>query len=60
MMAAPTALARLRVPLVEDNYFIAADLTTWLQNVGVEIIGPAGTVHDAPQLVNAAPARNAA
>ena len=48
------ALRRLRgrcLLVVEDEYLIAADLTASLESVGVEVIGPAGSVKEALTLV---------
>jgi CheY-like chemotaxis protein len=39
------------VLLVEDEYLIAIDLADMLEGRGVEVIGPAGTVEDALELV---------
>jgi CheY-like chemotaxis protein len=37
--------------LVEDEYMIAFDLAQWLEELGLQIIGPAGSVADALKLV---------
>ena len=37
--------------VVEDEYLIAADLTASLESLGVEVIGPAGSVDEALKLV---------
>jgi CheY-like chemotaxis protein len=39
------------VLLVEDEYMIAFDLAEWLEGLGLQIIGPAGSVADALDLV---------
>jgi len=38
--------------VVEDEYLIAADLTVSLESLGVEVIGPAGSVEEALKLVD--------
>jgi DNA-binding LytR/AlgR family response regulator len=40
-----------RLLIVEDDYLIAADLASSLEELGAEVIGPAGTVEDALELV---------
>ena len=44
-------LARRRLLLVEDEYLVAADLAWALKQAGAEIVGPAGSVADALELV---------
>ncbi|MBV8916352.1 MAG: response regulator [Acetobacteraceae bacterium] len=44
-------LASRRVLLIEDEYFIADDLVRAFEARGAEVIGPAGTVDAALQLV---------
>jgi CheY-like chemotaxis protein len=39
--------------LVEDEYMIAFDLAQWLEEMGMQIVGPAGSVADALELVEA-------
>jgi DNA-binding NtrC family response regulator len=39
--------------LVEDEYMIALDLAQWLEELGMRVIGPAGSVADALRLVEA-------
>jgi CheY-like chemotaxis protein len=39
--------------VVEDDYIIALDLAQWLEDMGLQIIGPAGSVADALDLVEA-------
>jgi DNA-binding response OmpR family regulator len=41
--------------VVEDDYLIAADFAYHLEERGVEVIGPAGSVVDALQLIEAEP-----
>ncbi len=40
----------LRVLIVEDEYFLAEDLADRFQNLGAEVIGPAGTIAEALKL----------
>ncbi len=40
----------LRVLIVEDEYFLAQDLADRFQNLGAELIGPAGTIAEALRL----------
>src|SRR3954463_12156615 len=40
-----------RVLVVEDEYLIAADLVSSLQDLGVDVVGPAGSVAEALALV---------
>jgi CheY-like chemotaxis protein len=44
----------LRVLIVEDEYFLAQDLADRFQNLGAEVIGPAGTVAEALRLAKRA------
>jgi CheY-like chemotaxis protein len=37
--------------VVEDEYLIAADLARSLEDVGADVVGPAGSVEDALELV---------
>jgi DNA-binding NtrC family response regulator len=41
------------VLLVEDEYMIAFDLAQWLEELGMQVIGPAASVADALQLIKA-------
>ncbi|WP_426954238.1 hypothetical protein [Muricoccus radiodurans] len=45
---------RPRVLVVEDEWFIAADVKDCLEQAGVEVVGPVSTVGDALRLVEAA------
>ena len=38
--------------IVEDEYFLAHDLAEYFQNLGADILGPAGSVGDALQLLD--------
>jgi CheY-like chemotaxis protein len=40
-----------RYLVVEDEYFIAADLTHLLESLGIEVVGPAASVQEALRLV---------
>lgn len=53
-------LSGRRILVVEDDYMIAADLELSLQNLGVSVIGPAGSVEDALALAASGPAPDAA
>jgi DNA-binding response OmpR family regulator len=44
----------MRLLIVEDEYFLAQDLAYHFQNLGAEILGPAGTVLDALTLLKSA------
>jgi CheY-like chemotaxis protein len=45
------ALRGRRFLVVEDDYAIAKDIARWLEDAGAEVVGPAGTVEDALELV---------
>lgn len=49
----PDALCGARLLVVEDDYLIASDLAWTLENRGVEVVGPAGSVADALALIKA-------
>lgn len=51
MTAAPQALAGHRVLLVEDDYFIADDLTRQFEEIGAEVIGPVASLQGAFDLI---------
>jgi DNA-binding response OmpR family regulator len=40
-----------RVLIVEDEYMIARDLALALEDAGAEVVGPAGTIQDALELI---------
>ena len=40
-----------RVLIAEDEYLVAMDLALSLENLGIEIVGPAGTLEGALELV---------
>jgi DNA-binding response OmpR family regulator len=43
-----------RLLIVEDEYFLAQDLTDYFQQLGVEVIGPVGSVSEALKLLDLA------
>jgi DNA-binding response OmpR family regulator len=49
-------LAERRVLIVEDEYFLADDLTRALRALGAEIIGPTGEIDEARRLISVSPA----
>jgi CheY-like chemotaxis protein len=49
------ALAKRRVLLVEDDYFIVSDLARSFEAEGAEVVGPAATVADGLALLAEAP-----
>ncbi|MBV9394430.1 MAG: response regulator [Methylobacteriaceae bacterium] len=55
MLQESKRLSGRRVLVVEDEYFIAADIVRTFRADGAEIIGPAGTVEDALELVHSTP-----
>jgi CheY-like chemotaxis protein len=54
MNSAANKLSGQRVLIVEDEYFLAQDLAEYLHDLGVEVVGPAGTVMDALKLLRCA------
>jgi DNA-binding NtrC family response regulator len=48
---AQNVLVGKRLLIVEDEYMIADDLASALEEAGAEVVGPAGTVEDALELV---------
>jgi CheY-like chemotaxis protein len=47
------------VLIVEDEYFLAQDLADYLQDLGVEVLGPVGTVAEALNLLESAEVQGA-
>jgi len=47
----PSSLQGRRLLVVEDDYFVAADLVRLLTELGAEVIGPASTLKEALLLV---------
>jgi DNA-binding response OmpR family regulator len=43
-----------RLLIVEDEYFLAEDLSDYFQQLGVEVIGPVGSVSEALKLLDLA------
>jgi CheY-like chemotaxis protein len=44
-------LQGMKILIVEDDYMIATDIASELENSGAEVIGPAGTIEDALSLI---------
>lgn len=44
-------IAGRRLLVVEDDYFIASDLGSWLESKGADVLGPVGSVEDALELL---------
>lgn len=55
MTTARNDMAGRRVLVVEDDYFIAKGLVRYLRAAGADVVGPAATVADALDLVQAGP-----
>ena len=55
-----SALTGRRVLLVEDDYFIAADLKTWFEEGGAQVLGPVPSVDEALALIAGTDAIDAA
>lgn len=53
-------IAGRRLLVVEDDYWIASDLASWLESEGAEVIGPAASVADALALLGPASLPDAA
>ena len=47
----PEDLHDMRILIVEDEYYLAADLAEALRARGAEVVGPAGTLEDAVRAV---------
>jgi DNA-binding response OmpR family regulator len=45
------SLAGFRILVVEDEYLIATELKRWLQEAGVEVLGPVPSVEQALDLI---------
>jgi CheY-like chemotaxis protein len=54
MNSAADKLSGQRVLIVEDEYFLAQDLAEYLNHLGVEVVGPVGTITDALELLRCA------
>ncbi len=46
-----SGLSNLRILIVEDEYYLAADLADALRRQGVEVLGPVGTLAEAARMV---------
>jgi DNA-binding NtrC family response regulator len=52
-MNRPAQLLRgARLLIVEDEYLLARDMADYFENLGAQIVGPAGTVRDALGLID--------
>lgn len=51
-MSRDASLEGRRLLVVEDDYFIASDLASWLEGFGVDVVGPAASVNEALQLLD--------
>ncbi|HZX79380.1 MAG TPA: response regulator [Lysobacter sp.] len=60
MQSTASSVAGLRLLLVEDEYLLAMYLSQALEDLGAEVIGPAASVDDALDLIEHAPAIDAA
>lgn len=45
-------LAGTRILVIEDEYYLADDLSRALSGAGAEVVGPVGTLHDAESKVS--------
>lgn len=50
-----SSISGRRVLVVEDEYLIASDLASWLEEQGAEVLGPVPTVEDAIALLEVDP-----
>jgi CheY-like chemotaxis protein len=60
MNEVPLGLMGRRLLVVEDEYLIASDLASWLEEQGAEVLGPVPSVQDALALLDARPLPDAA
>jgi DNA-binding response OmpR family regulator len=44
-------LAGSRILILEDDFYLASDAQTWLENAGAEVLGPTGSLAKALDLV---------
>lgn len=56
----PPDIAGLRLLVVEDDYWIASDLSFWLESKGAKVLGPAASVASALEILTIRPAPDAA
>lgn len=47
-----TSLAGYRILVIEDEYFLAEDISVALKELGADIVGPVGQIGDAIGIVN--------
>jgi len=47
----PSAVVGLRILVVEDEYLIAVDIETSLENMGCQLLGPVATIEEALAIV---------
>lgn len=40
--------------IVEDEYLIAIDLANWVQDLGIQVVGPVGSVREALEVIESA------
>jgi CheY-like chemotaxis protein len=59
MKFATEKLCGQHVLIVEDEYFLAQDLADYLHDLGVEVLGPVGTVAEALRLLESAEVQGA-
>ena len=50
-----SVLRGLRVLVVEDQYYLAADICEWLREAGAQLVGPASNARTACELIEAEP-----
>lgn len=60
MIKASPGIAGRRLLVVEDEYLIASDLASWLEEQDAEVLGPVPSVEDALALLDAGPSPDAA
>ena len=54
MIEPPARLSGFRILVVEDEPLLSLDLVAGLEGAGAEVVGPAGTIEEALQLVETA------
>jgi CheY-like chemotaxis protein len=55
MTSAAEQLTGKQILVVEDEYLLALDLANYFQNIGVAVLGPAGSVAEALRLLEKCP-----
>lgn len=53
-------VSKRRILVVEDEYLIASDLASWLEDQGAEVLGPVPSVEEALALLDTDPLPDAA